>query len=103
MQYPGIWLVGRLLSAGRHAGREELRGGCAVSQALFCQVPARNVLNMHDVSNIWQVPLLLQEQGAHETLCAVLALGGADKLSLSEWRSTLAERWDNLTAVVSPC
>jgi hypothetical protein len=33
-----------------------------VLQALFCQVPAENVLTMHDVSNIWRVPLLMQSQ-----------------------------------------
>ncbi|KAK9803353.1 hypothetical protein WJX73_007619 [Symbiochloris irregularis] len=69
--------------------------------ALFCHVPPKNVLNMHDCSNIWQVPLLLQEQGAHETVCSILELGGASKLQLTRWRTTLAERWDSLDATVS--
>ena len=45
--------------------------------ALFCQVPASHVLTMHDVKNIWRVPLLLQSQGAHEAICACLGLPGA--------------------------
>jgi len=38
-------------------------------QALFCQVPPENVLTMHDVSNIWRVPLLMQSQNVHHILC----------------------------------
>ena len=82
------------------AGGSFTEASSPATQALFCQVPNRNVLNMHDVSNIWQVPLLLQEQRAHVTLCDILALGGAEKLSLVRWRTTLAERWDTLTAAV---
>ena len=55
---------------------------------------------MFDVSNIWHVPLLLEEQGAHKSICAALQLEGADQMSLGYWRQGLAERWDNLTAVV---
>ncbi len=49
-------------------------------QALFCQVPVHQVLGMHDVPNIWCVPLMMQEQGAHTTLCHILQLGGANKI-----------------------
>jgi CTP synthase len=38
-------------------------------QALFCQVDTDHVLTMHDVSNIWRVPLLMQEQNAHHLIC----------------------------------
>ena len=48
--------------------------------ALFCQVPASHVLTMHDVKNIWRVPLLLQSQGAHEAICACLGLAGASSM-----------------------
>ena len=65
-------------------------------QALFCQVPTKHVLNMHDVSNIWKVPLVMEAQGAHESICAQLNLPGADRMNLSHWKSTLADRWDNL-------
>jgi CTP synthase len=67
-------------------------------QALFCQVPTKHVLNMHDVSNIWKVPLVLEAQGAHESICAQLQLSGADRMNLAHWKTTLADRWDNLEA-----
>ena len=92
------------------------------AQALFCQVPANHVLNMFDVSNIWHVPLLLEAQGAHQSVCNILKLGGYDNMNLTGappralspagqaapggsraepalhagWRTTLAERWDGL-------
>ena len=72
-------------------------------QALFCQVPTKHVLNMHDVQNIWHVPLVLEDQGAHTSICSALNLGGASSMQLGFWRGGLAERWDNLAAVVSPC
>lgn len=43
-------------------------------QAMFCHVPANQVLTMHDVSNIWRVPLMMQAQGAHTTICNILGL-----------------------------
>lgn len=41
----------------------------SMQQALFCQVPTESVLTMHDVSNIWRVPLLMESQGAHHMIC----------------------------------
>lgn len=41
----------------------------AQSQAMFCHVPNEHVLTMHDVSNIWRVPLMLEAQGAHHMIC----------------------------------
>jgi len=41
----------------------------SILQALFCQVPPEHVLTMHDVSNIWRVPLLMQSQNVHKVLC----------------------------------
>lgn len=55
---------------------------------------------MYDVKNIWHVPLILEAQRAHETITSILRLGGAGDMSLQHWRSTLAERWDNLAATV---
>ena len=72
-------------------------------QALFCQVPSNHVLNMYDVTNIWHVPLVLEAQGAHRSICAALQLGGAENMNLGFWKQSLAERWDNLVAVVSRC
>jgi hypothetical protein len=42
--------------------------------ALFCQVPSENVLTVHDVSNIYHVPLLLHAQGAAAIVSARLKL-----------------------------
>jgi len=69
--------------------------------ALFCHVPANQVLTMHDVSNIWRVPLLLEEQGAHRTVCDILGLKGAAQIDLVKWKLSLADRWDSLEQEVS--
>ncbi len=52
-------------------------------QALFCQVPPNHVLNMFDVSNIWHVPLVLEAQGAHVSVCNILKLGGYSNMNLT--------------------
>lgn len=38
-------------------------------QAQFCHVPKQHVLTMHDVSNIWRVPLIMESQSAHHVIC----------------------------------
>ena len=58
-------------------------------QALFCQVTPRHVLNMCDVSNIWHVPIMLEAQGAHKSICDILQLGGHDGMDLTGAASTL--------------
>ncbi|CAK0762419.1 hypothetical protein CVIRNUC_002955 [Coccomyxa viridis] len=68
--------------------------------ALFCQVTPRHVLNMCDVSNIWHVPIMLEAQGAHKSICDILQIGGHDSMDLTGWRTRLAEKWDSLSAVV---
>jgi CTP synthase len=48
---------------------------------------------MHDVSNIWQVPLMLQSQGAHATICKQLGLGAAAaRLDTHAWKTNIADR-----------
>ena len=54
---------------------------------------------MHDVSNIWRVPLMMQAQGAHDTICRILGLGGAAGCDTSMWRQRIADKWDQLTQV----
>lgn len=69
--------------------------------ALFCQVPAESVLTMHDVSNIWQVPVVMQSQRAHETICKHLGLPhAAARLDMHGWKLAVADRWDSLTQKV---
>ena len=40
-------------------------------------------LNMFDVSNIWHVPIVLEAQGAHQSICTILGLGGYATMNLS--------------------
>eukprot|EP00878_Enallax_costatus_P036145 GHUV01040475.1.p1 GENE.GHUV01040475.1~~GHUV01040475.1.p1 ORF type:complete len:133 (-),score=22.64 GHUV01040475.1:591-989(-) len=68
--------------------------GCPRLQALFCQVPAENVLTMHDVSNIWRIPLLMQSQHAHKTILDTLRLPHyAEKLDMHTWKTHIADRY----------
>lgn len=68
-------------------------------QALFCQVPPQNVLTMHDVSNIWRVPLLMQSQDAHGTILNVLGLSQYSKqLDMHQWKVQIADRWAHAAA-----
>jgi hypothetical protein len=49
---------------------------------------------MHDVSNIWRVPLLMQSQGAHHTICKQLGIpAAANKLDMHAWKTGIADRW----------
>eukprot|EP00899_Mesostigma_viride_P026526 jgi/Mesvir1/7058/Mv09174-RA.1 len=74
-----------------HAVKEKL--------AVFCHVKPQNILNIHDVSNIWHVPLILEEQGGHLALLKKLHLDDLHPPALTEWRHR-AFRWDALTEVV---
>ncbi|CAL9775509.1 unnamed protein product [Musa acuminata subsp. burmannicoides] len=52
----------------------------------FCHVPASNIVTLHDVTNIWHIPLLLMEQRADEALIKVLKLKRfAKEPMLEEW------------------
>ncbi|WOL01483.1 hypothetical protein Cni_G10199 [Canna indica] len=52
----------------------------------FCHVPVSNIVTLHDVSNIWHIPLLLEKQKTHEALIQVLNLKGVVKEPmLDEW------------------
>ncbi|XP_054777680.1 uncharacterized protein LOC129285804 isoform X2 [Prosopis cineraria] len=54
----------------------------------FCHVPMENIVTLHDVSNIWHIPLLLRDQKAHEAMLKVLKLNGrVQEPSLKEWSS----------------
>jgi CTP synthase len=79
---------------------EPLQDGVRSKLASFCHVPADQVLTMHDVSNIWRVPLMMQAQGAHDTICRLLGLGGAARIDMSQWKQKIADKWDSLVAPV---
>lgn len=47
-----------------------------------------------------QVPLVMADQNAHNTVCDHLKLTQAQPLNVTEWKTHLADRWDNLTEVL---
>ncbi|GKU86971.1 hypothetical protein SLEP1_g1434 [Rubroshorea leprosula] len=63
----------------------------------FCHVPAANILNIHDVPNIWHVPLLLRNQNAHVSIHKQLGLLSIDTPPKLEAWTKMAETYDNLT------
>ncbi|XP_058764344.1 uncharacterized protein LOC131637787 [Vicia villosa] len=65
---------------------KELDGSTKAKLAQFCHVPLSNVLTLHDVPNIWHIPLLLKDQKAHESILKALNLPGiAAEPNLKEW------------------
>ncbi|KAK4418078.1 CTP synthase [Sesamum alatum] len=63
----------------------------------FCHVPVGNILNIHDVPNIWHIPLLLRNQNAHDAILRHLdLLSVATAPNLQEWTNR-AEIFDNLS------
>ncbi|XP_026435516.1 CTP synthase-like [Papaver somniferum] len=66
-----------------------------VKLSQFCHA-VDNILNVHDVPNIWHVPLLLQNQNGHLDILKQLdCLSNAIPPNLEEW-TTRAETFDNL-------
>jgi CTP synthase len=66
----------------------------------FCHVPPSHIISVHDVTNIYHVPLILAEQGVHSLIKA--ALGLEQMLSepdLASW-SSLAHTVDHFPRVV---
>jgi len=81
--------------------RQPLSSSTKEKLANFTHVPAENCLGVHDVSNIYRVPLLLQHQGATQNLLARLALvARPNHKLLSDWTS-LAELVDSLKTKVT--
>ena len=69
--------------------------------ALFCQVPPGHVLTVHDVPNIYHVPLLLEAQGVTAIIARKLglALPSPALEGLRAWR-TLADTVDKASVEV---
>ncbi|XP_039124567.1 CTP synthase-like isoform X2 [Dioscorea cayenensis subsp. rotundata] len=60
----------------------------------FCHVPAANIITLHDVSNIWHIPLLLRDQKAHEAILKdlnLLSVTGEPKLEKWMARAKLCD------------
>eukprot|EP00617_Octactis_speculum_P028084 CAMPEP_0185753270 /NCGR_PEP_ID=MMETSP1174-20130828/11988_1 /TAXON_ID=35687 /ORGANISM="Dictyocha speculum, Strain CCMP1381" /LENGTH=551 /DNA_ID=CAMNT_0028431029 /DNA_START=192 /DNA_END=1847 /DNA_ORIENTATION=+ len=65
--------------------------------ALFCHVKPTNVLSVHDVSNVYHVPLILQQQNILPTLQAHLRFEHVEKLVPD------LERWSAMAHTVDSC
>ncbi|KAJ7524983.1 hypothetical protein O6H91_17G030800 [Diphasiastrum complanatum] len=65
----------------------------------FCHVPAAHILSIHDVPNIWHVPLLLKNQKTHLAILRGLNLSNRLHPELEEW-TRRAERCDSLSIPV---
>ncbi|XP_021281393.1 CTP synthase-like [Herrania umbratica] len=63
----------------------------------FCHVPAANILSIHDVPNIWHIPLLLRNQNAHQSILKQLDLLSIATIPDLEAWTRRAETFDNLT------
>ncbi|CAO1945363.1 unnamed protein product [Urochloa humidicola] len=83
---------------------EPLEEHVKVKLSQFCHVPISNIVNLHDVTNIWHIPLLLRDQKAHEAILKVLELQYAGKVprepKLAEWTER-ANKFDNLKTPVN--
>ena len=68
--------------------------------SIFCQVELKHVISVHDVSNIYHVPLILLDQGMHGILKSLLNLGHMPaEPSFAAWKH-IADTVDNFTAKV---
>lgn len=56
-------------------GSEELAGSTKSKLSLFTSVPENAIISLHDVSNIYRVPLMMIEQNVHSMLLQRLRLG----------------------------
>ncbi|GJN34805.1 hypothetical protein PR202_gb23501 [Eleusine coracana subsp. coracana] len=75
---------------------QPLIGSVKEKLSQFCHVPVENILNIHDVPNIWHVPLILRNQKVHEAIIKQLNLAGsAGPPDLQDW-TEMAESYDNL-------
>jgi len=71
-----------------------LRDDVKAKLAMFCQVPLEGVIGVHDVSNTYNIPLILQEQGVCNLLISTLKLIWKLPLKLSKWEA-MAGRMDD--------
>ena len=57
--------------------------------ALFCNVEQKAVIESIDASTIYEVPLLMQEEGLDEVVCEQLNLKKSEKPALKKWKEFL--------------
>ena len=66
--------------------------------ASFCQVSSEHILTLHDVSNIWHVPIIIEKQGGVDAILKALNLP-VTKPDTTEWKLR-ANKLDTLTKKV---
>ena len=80
---------------------QQVETSTAAKISAFCHVPADHVLSVHDVDNIYHVPLVLMEQGLHTLIANHLQITlPVSPPDISSWR-TFAENIDNFKEKVS--
>jgi len=78
--------------------QDKLEASVKEKLASFCHVPSTHILNLHDVSNIWHVPLIMRDQNAMHSILQNLQLP-IRPLDLDGWANR-ALRWDTITSRV---
>mmetsp|Transcript_7705 Transcript_7705/g.13571 ORF Transcript_7705/g.13571 Transcript_7705/m.13571 type:complete len:556 (+) Transcript_7705:89-1756(+) len=68
----------------------------------FCHVPADHVLSVHDVKNVYQVPILLQQQNLHTLLEKHLNISKMGGPNLGAW-AVMANAMAQWTETVQIC
>ncbi|KAJ0053228.1 hypothetical protein Pint_00900 [Pistacia integerrima] len=76
------------LDAAIYCAAQPLLANTKEKLSQFCHVPIANILNIHDVPNIWHIPLLLRT--------AIICFSIAAPSDLQAW-TKMAETYDNIT------
>ncbi len=58
---------------------------------MFCNMPPRRVFENLDAPSLYEVPLMLHEEGLDERVCELLGLGGMP-CALDDWRAMVARQ-----------
>jgi CTP synthase len=72
---------------------------CKDKISAFCHVTPDNVISVHDVNNVYHVPLLLIKQNLHRIIAKELQLGNMMQIenpNMKSW-SEMAHRLDGFT------
>jgi CTP synthase len=68
--------------------------------SMFCMVPPSHVISVHDVSNIYRVPLMLHKQGVLSLVLNKLKIHKMPPEDIPDWR-WMADRTDNTECTVT--
>lgn len=73
---------------------QELEESTKNKISAFCHVPANQVISVHDVNNVYHVPLLLMQQKIHHIVCNELKLEGKMEVAnpdMVQWKKMAYE------------